>query len=36
MFEALPCMTLQIHNTFGERHVHILEVGRNEEAPNAK
>jgi DUF1365 family protein len=36
MFEASPCMTLQIHNTFGECHVHILEVGRNEEAPNAK
>jgi DUF1365 family protein len=35
-FEASPFMALQIHNTFGERHVHILEVGRNEEAPNAK
>jgi DUF1365 family protein len=35
-FEASPYITLQIHNTFGERHVHILEVGRNEEAPNAK
>ncbi|KAH9969976.1 hypothetical protein BGW80DRAFT_1461600 [Lactifluus volemus] len=34
MFEASPYMMLQIHNTFGERHVHILEVGRNEEAPN--
>jgi hypothetical protein len=29
-------MKLQIHNTFGERHVHILEVGRNEEPPDAK
>jgi hypothetical protein len=29
-------MTLQIHNTFGERHVHILEVGQNEEKPDAK
>ncbi|KAH9969988.1 hypothetical protein BGW80DRAFT_1176686 [Lactifluus volemus] len=28
-------VVLEIHNTFGERHVHILEVGRNEEAPNA-
>ena len=29
-------MALQIHNTFGERHVHILEVGKNEEIPDAK
>ena len=29
-------IALQIHNTFGERHVHILEVGKNEEPPDAK
>jgi hypothetical protein len=27
---------MQIHNTFGERHVHILKVGKNEEPPDAK
>jgi DUF1365 family protein len=26
----------QIHNTFGERHLHILEVGKNGEPPDAK
>jgi DUF1365 family protein len=26
----------KIHNTFGERHLHILEVGKNEEPPDAK
>jgi hypothetical protein len=29
-------MTLQIHNTFGEHHVHTLEVEKNEETPDAK
>ncbi|KAH9984716.1 hypothetical protein BJV77DRAFT_1089086 [Russula vinacea] len=28
-------VVLEIHNTFGERHVHILEVGKNEEPPDA-
>ncbi|KAH9963674.1 hypothetical protein BGW80DRAFT_1463070 [Lactifluus volemus] len=28
-------VVLEIHNIFGECHIHIFEVGRNEEAPNA-
>jgi len=24
----------KIHNTFGERHVHFLEIGENEETPD--
>ena len=33
---ASMTLVLQIHNTFGERHIHILEVGKNEEPPDAK
>lgn len=28
-------VVLEIHNTFGERHLHILEVGKNEEPPDS-
>jgi DUF1365 family protein len=34
--DHLITLEFQIHNTFGERHVHILEVGKNEEPPDAK
>lgn len=34
--DHLVTLVPQIHNTFGERHVHILEVGKNEEPPDAK
>jgi len=34
--DHLVTLIPQIHNTFGERHVHILEVGKNEEPPDAK
>lgn len=28
-------VSVQIHNTFGERHIHVLEVGENEEKPDS-
>ena len=32
----LNTLVLQIHNASGERHTHTLEVGKDEEPPDAK
>ncbi|KAF8064031.1 hypothetical protein FPV67DRAFT_1584507 [Lyophyllum atratum] len=33
---ALRLIVFEIHNTFGETHVHVLEVGRNEDDPPSR